>query len=235
METQTTVLVLGVMTDFRQQPNTPEHNIKEHVSKTYLINMFNRSQDYRNKDYSREEQRKRDQQVGRKGNNVRGQSSCERGESDLVKLFGLKTTNYLMDNFFIEMSKLQQNKRHNGHVFISAPCHVYDELVKLHGLKFNGRKTIIKEIKTSPGPLVNELSRKAVANDQQSMHKSLQPLLTLGQDYQQHPQKNNIQFRTLTVHFLLKLYQRKKQAICKSRNGESWNGMKGMMERVELG
>ena len=133
--------------------------------------MFNRSHDYRNKDYSREEQRKIDQQVGRKGNNVRGKSSCERDESDLAKLFGLRKTNYLMDNFFIEMSKLQQNGRHNGHVFIPAPCHVYDDLAKLHGLEFNGRKNIIKEAKTSPGTSVNELSRKAVANDQQSMHK----------------------------------------------------------------
>ena len=210
METQTTVLVLGVMTDFRQQPNTPEHNIKEHVSKTCLINMFNRSHDYRNKDYSREEQRKRDQQVGRKGNNVRGQSSCERGESDLVKLFGLKTTNYLMDNFFIEMSKLQQNKRHNGHVFISAPCHVYDELVKLHGLKFNGRKTIIKEIKTSPGPLVNELSRKAVANDQQSMHKKPSTITDIRSRLPTAPAEEQHPIQNINCTFSIKVIPKKK-------------------------
>ena len=210
METQTTVLVLGVMTDFRQQPNTPEHNIKEHVSKTYLINMFNRSHDYRNKDYSREEQRKRDQQVGRKGNNVRGQSSCERGESDLVKLFGLKTTNYLMDNFFIEMSKLQQNKRHNGHVFISAPCHVYDELVKLHGLEFNGRKTIIKEVKTSPGPLVNELSRKAVANDQQSMHKKPSTITDIRSRLPTAPTEEQHPIQSINCTFSIKVIPKKK-------------------------
>ena len=71
------------------------------------------------------------------------------------------------------MSKLQQNGRHNGHAFILVPCHVCDELVKLHGLEFQGRKIIIKEAKTPPRTLVNELSSSTVANDQQSMHKML--------------------------------------------------------------
>ena len=64
-------------------------------------------------------------------------------ESDLGEHFGLRTTNYLIDNCSIEMSKLQQNGKHNGHAFILAPCHVCDEFVKLHGLEFHGRKTII--------------------------------------------------------------------------------------------
>ena len=41
-------------------------------------------------------------------------------ESDLVELFGLMTTNYLIDNCSIEMSNLQQNGSHNGHAFILA-------------------------------------------------------------------------------------------------------------------
>ena len=93
-------------------------------------------------------------------------------ESDLVKLFGLSTTNYLIDNS-IEMSKLQQNGRQNSHAFILALCQVCDELVKLHGLEFHGRKIIIKEAKTPPRTLVNELSRNTVANNQQSMYKML--------------------------------------------------------------
>ena len=36
-------------------------------------------------------------------------------ESDLVELFGLRTAKYLIDNCSIEISKLQQNGRHNGH------------------------------------------------------------------------------------------------------------------------
>ena len=64
-------------------------------------------------------------------------------ESDLVEPFGLRTANYLIDNCSIQMSNLQQNGKHNGHPFILAPCHVWDELVKLHGLEFHGRKIII--------------------------------------------------------------------------------------------
>ena len=60
METQTTVL--DVMTDLRQQPNTPEQNVTEHIPQE----KFNqRSHNYRNKDHSREEQRKRNQEAGK--------------------------------------------------------------------------------------------------------------------------------------------------------------------------
>ena len=60
-------------------------------------------------------------------------------ESDLVELFGPRTTLYLIDNCSIEMSKLQQNGRHNDYAFILTPCHVCNEIVKLHGLEFHGR------------------------------------------------------------------------------------------------
>ena len=83
-------------------------------------------------------------------------------ESDLVKLFGLRATNYLIDNCSIEMSKLEQNGRHNGHAFILAPCHVSNELVKSDGLEFHGCKIIIEEAKTLPWTLLNELSTSAV-------------------------------------------------------------------------
>ena len=54
-------------------------------------------------------------------------------KSDLVELFSLRITNYLIDNFSIEMFKLEQNGRHNGHALILARSHVCDEFVKLHG------------------------------------------------------------------------------------------------------
>ena len=119
METQT--VVLDVMTDLRQQPNTQEQNITEHLSQ----DKFNqRSHNYRNKDHSREEQRKRNQQV-RKEKKIMyvGNLYESETESDLVEHFGLRTTNFLIDNCSIEMSNLQQNRRHNGHTFILAPCH----------------------------------------------------------------------------------------------------------------
>ena len=55
---ETETAVLDVMTDFRQQSNTSEQNITEHLSQ----DKFNqRCHNYRNKDHSREEQRKRNQ------------------------------------------------------------------------------------------------------------------------------------------------------------------------------
>ena len=105
METQTAVL--DVIADLRQQPNTPEQNITEHLSQ----DKFNqRSHNYGNKDHSREERRKRNQQVGKENKimcvrNIHGNVT----ESDLVELFGLRTTNYLIDICSIEMSNFQQN------------------------------------------------------------------------------------------------------------------------------
>ena len=80
-------------------------------------------------------------------------------------------TNYLLDNCSIEISKLQQNGRHNGHAFILAPCHICNELLKLHDLEFHNRKIIIEQDKTPPRTLLNELSTNAAANDQQNIHK----------------------------------------------------------------
>ena len=60
METQT--VVLDVMADLKQQPNTPEQNVREHLSQE----KFNqRNRNYRNKDHSREEKRKRHHQIGK--------------------------------------------------------------------------------------------------------------------------------------------------------------------------
>ena len=117
-------------------------------------------------------------------------------ESDLVKLFGLRTTNYLIGNCSIEMSKLQQNGRH---AFILVPCHVCKELVKLHGLEIHGGKIIIEEAKTRPRTLVNEFSRNAAASNQQSMHKMPPTINDVRSRLPTAPIKNNIQFKTLIV------------------------------------
>ena len=92
-------------------------------------------------------------------------------ESDLVEASGLRTTNYLIDNCSIEMSKLQQNGRLNSNAFILAPCHVSNELVELHSLGFNDRKIIIEEAKAPTKALLNVLLTSAEANDQQNMQK----------------------------------------------------------------
>ena len=168
METQTAVL--NVMADLRQQPNTPEQNGREHLSQEKFDQ---RSYNYRNEDHSREEQRKSNQEAGKEKKIFYVRNLHDNvTESELVEFFGLRTTNYLIDNCSIEISKLQRNGRHNGHAFILAPCDVCNELVKLHGLEFQGLKIIIEEAKTPPRTLLNELPTSAVANDQQNMDKT---------------------------------------------------------------
>ena len=53
--------VLDVMTDLREQQNTPEQNITEHLPQDKLNK---RSHNYRNKDYSREKRYNRNQSAG---------------------------------------------------------------------------------------------------------------------------------------------------------------------------
>ena len=131
METQTAVL--DVMADLRQQPDTPEQNVKEHLSRE----KFNqRPHNYGKKDHSRKELHKRNQEAGQEKKIMYVENLHENmTKSDLVELFGLRTTNYLIDSCSIEMPKLQENGRHD-HAFILASCHVCNELVKLHGLEF---------------------------------------------------------------------------------------------------
>ena len=120
MEIQTAVL--DVMTDLRQQPNTSEKNVKEHLSQE----KFNqRSHNYRKKDNSRKDQRISNQEAGKEWRIMYVENLHENvTKNDLVELFGLRTTNYLIDNCSIEMSKLQQNGRHNcPYIHLSTvPC-----------------------------------------------------------------------------------------------------------------
>ena len=96
--------MLDVMTDVRQQPNTSEENVAEHLSQE----KFNqKSHNYRNKDYSREEQHKRNQKgVKEKKITYVGNLHDNVTEIDLVELFNQRTTHYLIDNCPIEMFKL---------------------------------------------------------------------------------------------------------------------------------
>ena len=98
----------------------------------------------------------------------------------------------------------------NGHTFILAPCHVCNELIKLHGLEFYCRKIFIEEAKTPPKTLLNELSTSTVANDQQNMHKMPPTINDVRSRLPKHLQKNKVQFRTLAVHIPMQLYQRRK-------------------------
>lgn len=92
------------MTELRQQKNSPEQNIPKHLSQNKKFNQI--PHNYRKKDHSKEKQPKGSQEVGKKKKiwYVRNLDDTVT-ESDLGKLLGLRTTNFLKYNCSIEMSK----------------------------------------------------------------------------------------------------------------------------------
>ena len=69
---------------------------------------------------------------------------------DIYDFFGLKSTAYLCTNFHVDFPLNQQNQKTKGHVYITAPKHVCDELVKLNGVEFKGKFLIIENAKVRP-------------------------------------------------------------------------------------
>ena len=68
----------------------------------------------------------------------------------IYKLFGLKSTAYLLSNCHVDFPLNQQTSKTRGHVYITAPKHVCDELVKLNGVEFKGKFLIIENAKVRP-------------------------------------------------------------------------------------
>ena len=202
------------MTDLKQQPDNPEQNIEEQLSQN---NKFNpRSHNYRNKNNSREERRKRNQQVWKEKKIMSVGNLRETvTESVLGELFSLRTTNYLKNNCSIEMSKLQQNGRQWSWICFSTLSSFW-WVCKIHGLEFHGFKIFTEEAETPLRTFVNKLLTNAVASDQ-SMHKMRPTINDVRSGLPAARTKNNIQFRTLTVHFPMQLYQRKKTALFSDR------------------
>ena len=62
-----------------------------------------------------------------------GNLSKNSSEEDIAKLFGFRTTPYLSENCFIEMSTGRKNR---NYAFITAPEHICNELIKLNGVTF---------------------------------------------------------------------------------------------------
>ena len=54
---------------------------------------------------------------------------------DIYELFGLKSTVYLWSNCHVVFPLNQQTQKSRGHVYIRAPKHAGDELVKLNGVE----------------------------------------------------------------------------------------------------
>ena len=65
-------------------------------------------------------------------------------EEDIAKLLGLRTTSYLSENCFIEISRGRKNI---SYAFITAPEHVCNELIKLNGITFQDMRLKVQEAK----------------------------------------------------------------------------------------
>ena len=69
---------------------------------------------------------------------------------DIYKIFGLESTTHFRTNWHADFPLNQQTQRTRGHVYITAPKHVCDELVKLNGVEFKGKCLFIEDVsKTS--------------------------------------------------------------------------------------
>ena len=69
---------------------------------------------------------------------------------DIYELFGLKSTAYLRTNCHVDFPLNQQTQKSKGHTYITAPKHVFDELVKLNGVEFKGKLLFIEIAKVKP-------------------------------------------------------------------------------------
>ena len=69
---------------------------------------------------------------------------------DIDELFGLKSAAYLCTNCYIYFPLNQQSQKTKGHVHITAPKSVCDELVKLNGVEFKSKFLFIEIAKVKP-------------------------------------------------------------------------------------
>ena len=68
-------------------------------------------------------------------------------EQDLIKLFGLRTTNYLWNTYHVKLILCSETNNSQGFAFVTGPEHVLNELVKLKGREFQEKILVIDEAK----------------------------------------------------------------------------------------
>ena len=68
----------------------------------------------------------------------------------MYELFGQSSTQYLGKNSHTEKPLLGNTGKRRGFAYTTVPEHVVKELLKLHGIVFNGRKLVIGKEKTPP-------------------------------------------------------------------------------------
>ena len=72
------------------------------------------------------------------------------GIKDIYELFGLKSKAHLHKNSYLGFPLNQQIQSTKGHVYITAPKHVFDELVKLNAKEFKGKYLFIEDANIRP-------------------------------------------------------------------------------------
>ena len=77
---------------------------------------------------------------------------------DLYELFGLRSTNYLRNDCHMVMGYFSNIDQPFAFATITAPVHVYEELLNLHGIVFHGNPLVI-EISKSPLEQSNHYSQ----------------------------------------------------------------------------
>ena len=68
-------------------------------------------------------------------------------EQDLIKLFGLRTTNYLWNTYNVKLILCSETNNSQGFAFVTGPEHVLNELVKLNGIEFQEKILVIDKAK----------------------------------------------------------------------------------------
>ena len=75
-------------------------------------------------------------------------------EEDLNQLFGIRSTKYPQDTCSIKMPVNQKTGKNKEFAFITAPEHVYIQLIKLNGIELKGKEITIQDA-TSTRPRTN--------------------------------------------------------------------------------
>ena len=138
-------------------------------------------------------------------------------ENDLAELFGLNTTKYLRGTCSLNMPMNDKTGQAKGYVFVSAPKHVYDELLKLNEVNFHGSQIKIEEAKStreqtivSSSPAKNQ---PVVVNENLLQQNSLQnlPLVPGKRNYceaaQQRPSPYNTLIFTDSIPKGIRMYE----------------------------
>ena len=63
---------------------------------------------------------------------------------DLYEIFGLRSTNYLRNHCYIVMNHFSNVDQHFASATVTAPVHVCEKLLKLHGIVFRGNPVVIE-------------------------------------------------------------------------------------------